>query len=73
MENFFFYLTPDPSPIGEGSASAGLFGGLSSEAFRLGSSIMPSEIAPFPASGKGRGWGIGGEKTKKIVVSILPK
>ncbi len=73
MENFFFCLTPDPSPIGEGSASAGQFGGLSNEALHLGFPIMSRKIVPFPASGKGRGWGIDGEKTETIVVSILPK
>jgi len=58
MENFFFCLTPDPSPIGEGSASAGLFGSLSSEALRLGFPIMPRETAPFSASWrKGSGMG----------------
>jgi hypothetical protein len=67
---FFVYLTPDPSPIGEGSTPAEPFGSSLGGALRLGSPAFPRKRAPFPASGKGRGWGISGEKTETIAESI---
>jgi hypothetical protein len=70
MEKYFFCLTPDPSPIGEGSTSAGVYGSSLGGAFRLGFPAKPRNRAPFPVSGKGRGWGNGGEMAEKIVVSI---
>jgi hypothetical protein len=70
MENYFFCLTPDPSPIGEGSTSAGLYGSSLGGAFRLGFPAKPRKRASFPVSGKGRGWGIGGEMAEIIVANI---
>jgi len=40
-ESFIFCLTAGPSPIGEGSASAWLYGSLPNEAHCFGFPIMP--------------------------------
>jgi hypothetical protein len=69
-QNASFCLTPDPSPIGDGSYSARLYESLLNEVLRSGFHIMPRKSASFPVSGKGRGWGIDDGKTEAFIVNI---